>query len=193
MNHLESCILRELPAVLETPRLIVRAYQNGDGADLHAAIQRSLDHLSPWMPWVNPKQTLDAAEVYGRTMQAHWMLRTDFVFQIRRKSDQAFLGALGLHEPDWTTQSFTMGWWTTADGAGQGHATEAAQAVLDFGFAHLNAKRIWAGCDVDNAASERVMQKIGMALEGRFVNDGLKPDGRVRSSLRYAKVAKVAE
>lgn len=189
MNHLEDCVLKELPTAIETPRLIVRAYQNGDGADLHAAIQRSLDHLMPWMPWVNPAQTPAQSEVYGRNMQAQWIQRKDFVFQIRRKSDGHFIGALGLHEPNWAAQSFTMGWWTTSDGAGQGFATEAATAVLEFGFTHLQAKRIWAGCDVDNTASERVMQKLGMQREALFLNDDVKPDGRIRSSLRYAKLA----
>ncbi len=187
--NLLDCQLKTLPTQLQTPRLTVRACVNGDGADLHHAIQSSLDHLTRWMPWVNPQQTPQQSEAYCRNMQAHWILRKDFVFQMRHASDQRLLGALGLHDADWGVKSFMMGWWVSADAAGQGFATEAAQAVLDFGFEHLQASRIWASCDLNNTASERCMQKIGMQREGLLQNDSLTPAGALRSSLRYAKVA----
>lgn len=51
---------------------------------------------------------------------------------------------------------------------GRGFATEAAQAILDFGFAELDLHRILANCLAENKASARVLEKLGMRLEGRL-------------------------
>jgi RimJ/RimL family protein N-acetyltransferase len=50
---------------------------------------------------------------------------------------------------------------------GQGYATEAVQAVLDFGFTQLSHHRIWSWCIADNIGSARVLEKVGMQREGR--------------------------
>ena len=49
-----------------------------------------------------------------------------------------------------------------------GFATEAAHAVVDFGFSHLHVRRIWADCIADNTGSAHVLEKLGMKLEGRL-------------------------
>jgi len=50
---------------------------------------------------------------------------------------------------------------------GKGYATEALNRVLDFGFEDCNLHRIQAGCAVENIASIRVLEKVGMIKEGR--------------------------
>ena len=60
--------LLDLPQALRTPRLIVRAYRDGDGASLFAAIQRSRAHLTQWMGWVDNFKTIDDQEAYVRRM-----------------------------------------------------------------------------------------------------------------------------
>ena len=48
---------------------------------------------------------------------------------------------------------------------GQGYATEAAQALVDYAFQHLRLKRVIATTTYENAASMGVMRKIGMRIE----------------------------
>ena len=50
---------------------------------------------------------------------------------------------------------------------GKGYATEALNRVLDFGFDDCNLHRVQAGCAVENIASIRVLEKVGMIREGR--------------------------
>ncbi|GGO02708.1 GNAT family N-acetyltransferase [Saccharibacillus kuerlensis] len=50
---------------------------------------------------------------------------------------------------------------------GQGYATEAAAALAEFGFGHLELERIQARCFVKNGASLRVLEKIGMERQHR--------------------------
>jgi len=49
---------------------------------------------------------------------------------------------------------------------GRGFAVEAARAVLARAFA-LGQKRVWAGTDLENKASQRVMQRLGMRFDRR--------------------------
>ncbi len=54
------------------------------------------------------------------------------------------------------------------DHHGQGYATEAARALLGYGFEELDLHRIIATCQPENPASYRVMEKLGMRREGHF-------------------------
>ena len=51
---------------------------------------------------------------------------------------------------------------------GCGYATEAAAALLAFGFRELKLHRVWAQCIAENTASAHVLEKIGMRQEGRL-------------------------
>lgn len=63
--------------------------------------------------------------------------------------------------------TFEMGlfWAITPQRQGQGFASEAARAMIDYAFDHLRLKRIVATTQTANAASAAVMRKIGMTVE----------------------------
>ena len=71
---------------------------------------------------------------------------------------------------------------------GRGRAAEAAGLLLQLGFGQLGLSRIWATCDVENRASARVLEKIGMQREGRLRRN-LLIRGRWRDSYLYAILA----
>ena len=58
-----------------------------------------------------------------------------------------------------------IGWWLACDCWGQGFATEAAHAVLEFGFEQAGLEKIIAVTHRDNKASQRVAGRIGLAFE----------------------------
>jgi RimJ/RimL family protein N-acetyltransferase len=49
---------------------------------------------------------------------------------------------------------------------GHGYATEASAAILELGFRRLGFHRVWGKCHTQNAASAKVMEKLGMTHEG---------------------------
>ncbi|RLD28448.1 MAG: GNAT family N-acetyltransferase [Bacteroidetes bacterium] len=57
---------------------------------------------------------------------------------------------------------------------GKGYATESALAVLDYGFNELNIKTIFGAAEVDNMASNIVLQKIGLQFINEFHFEGVK-------------------
>ena len=60
---------------------------------------------------------------------------------------------------------YEVGWWLHPDSAGHGYATEAARALLDDVFAR-GLQDVWCGMYVDNDASARVAERLGLALLG---------------------------
>jgi [ribosomal protein S5]-alanine N-acetyltransferase len=73
---------------------------------------------------------------------------------IRKASDGATEGDIGYELAPWH--------W------GHGYASEAARAIVAFGFDTLGLHRIWAECVADNTASARVLEKLGLQKEGRL-------------------------
>lgn len=76
------------------------------------------------------------------------------------------IGDLHLEFLHTETREWEIGWFVRRDCWGQGYATEAARAMLDYAFKELHAHRIMAFCHVANARSVRVMEKLGMQRDG---------------------------
>jgi RimJ/RimL family protein N-acetyltransferase len=69
-----------------------------------------------------------------------------------------------------------LGYWIGRPFWGRGYATEAARAMLDFGFGSMGLNRIFAHHMRDNPASGRVLANIGMTREGVLSQHILKWD-----------------
>jgi RimJ/RimL family protein N-acetyltransferase len=85
------------------------------------------------------------------------------VFLIVRR-DATVLGACGLAER--TAESAELGYWLAFAFWGNGYATEAARAVIDYAFDDLGYEMLHAGARVSNPASRRVLEKCGFGWTG---------------------------
>lgn len=80
---------------------------------------------------------------------------------------QEVIGHIIFH-PWFAERTYEIGWVFHPAYHGRGYATEAARAVLAYGFESLRLHRIIATCQPENVASYRVMEKLGMRQEGFF-------------------------
>ena len=78
-----------------------------------------------------------------------------------------------------------LGYAIRADKWGHGYATDAAQALISYGFSELGLHRISAAIGPDNAVSITVVKKLGFTLEGR-IRDHVFTNGAWRDSLLYS-------
>jgi [ribosomal protein S5]-alanine N-acetyltransferase len=80
-------------------------------------------------------------------------------------------------------------WYLLDPGAwGRGLVTEAARALVEYGFRQLALHRIWASCLPENPASGRVLEKLGFRREG-LLRQNLRIHGEWRDSHLYAVLA----
>ena len=82
-----------------------------------------------------------------------------------------------------------LGWVIDPAHAGRGYATEAAGALLRICFEDLGLRRVIAQCFADNAASWRLMEKLGMRRETHTVRESLHRSGEWLDGLAYALLA----
>jgi len=80
-------------------------------------------------------------------------------------ADERQIGGIGLRIEDQHRHA-ELGYWLGVSYWGQGYATEAAQAMLRYGFQDLKLHRIFATHFKHNPASGSILKKIGMSYEG---------------------------
>ena len=87
-------------------------------------------------------------------------------FLITRAEDGEPLGTVLIWCIDEPIREWEVGWGLSQEHTGRGIASEAARALLEFGFKELKVHRIQANCNANNIASEKMMERIGMKKEG---------------------------
>lgn len=162
MNMLASPLAGELP-VLETPRLLLRMLRLDDAADMYEyACDLEIAHNGLWLPFETLQDSIDDIEETLEGYRRHELLD----WAVQHKADRKMIGRLGLHSHHPRDRRAEIGYAYNRHYYGQGIATEAARAVLEFGFTTLQLNRIGARALPDNAASIRVLVKLGMQFEG---------------------------
>lgn len=79
-----------------------------------------------------------------------------------------------------------IGWMFHRAHRGKGYASEAAHALMDYGFSNLGIHRIIATCDPRNIPSVRIMEKLGMRREANFIDSVILEDGEWHDEYLYA-------
>jgi [ribosomal protein S5]-alanine N-acetyltransferase len=153
---------------LRTPRLRLRPFTEADGDALFAL--HSNAHVLRY--WDSPPWTERARA--DRFIAACRQLAEDGTgarLAIDLASDGTFVGwcALARWNPDY--RSAALGYCLGDAAWGQGYATEAAHAVLQWAFDTLDLNRVQAETDTRNAASARVLEKLGFVREGTLRED----------------------
>lgn len=82
-----------------------------------------------------------------------------------------------------------LGWILDPDHTGHGYATEAVRELLRHCFQDLGVRRVTAVCFLDNGASWRLMERVGMRRELHGVRDALHRSGRWLDTVGYAMLA----
>lgn len=161
---------------LRTERLRLRDLADEDYEAVHS--YASDPEVVRYMPW-GPNTEQDTRDFLARAQaSAAAEPRMGYELAVVTLDDDRLVGAAGLHIGPEDFQAM-LGYCYHSRAWGHGYATEAARALVDFGFGVLLLHRIWAGCDTDNGASARVLEKLGMTLEGR-----LREDAKIRGEFR---------
>lgn len=94
--------------------------------------------------------------------------RTKFQLAIMLPSNGQLIGNCGVRMKAADAREADIGYELDPRYWGHGYATEAARALLAFGFEELGLHRIWAWCIAENSSSVHVLEQIGMRQEGRL-------------------------
>ena len=169
---------------LRTARLRLRPFTEADREALFA-LHSDAHLLRYWdaPPWSEPSR----AERFIAACRQMADEGTGARLAMDRVSDGVFVGwcSLSRWNPDY--RSATMGYILDAAAWGHGYATEAGRALLEWAFDALALNRVQAETDTRNAASARVLEKLGFVREGTLREDCIV-NGEVSDSWVYGLI-----
>lgn len=148
---------------IHTTRLLLRPFRMADAPEVRQLASE----------YEIAANTLRIPHPYELAMAEKWIAgqkealeeERELVWAVTQKDDHLLVGSVGLI----LTMQFNqaeLGYWIGKPHWNNGYASEAAAAVIEFGFKKLNLHRIYAHTLSRNPASGRVLQKIGMRHEG---------------------------
>lgn len=147
--------------IIETERLIIRPFRQGDGADLFAYLRA---------PTATCFLSLKLADLAAAEIEATRRSNDASSVAICLKQTGQVIGDLfggaGADEEDETA---SVGWNLNPHFSGKGYAFEAASAFFDDLFRTQGFRRLYAYVEDHNTTSRRLCEKLGMRPEGLFV------------------------
>jgi RimJ/RimL family protein N-acetyltransferase len=169
---------------IETARLLLRPFEADDLESLHAI--HSDAGVARWL-YNEPRTLAETRELLGHKLGAgalraegDWLAAAAVV-----RETGELVADISLHWASEPHRQGELGFLVHPAHQGQGYATEAALAILDFAFGELGLHRVIGKLEARNAASERVLEKLGMRREAHLVeNEWVK--GEWQSELVYA-------
>jgi ribosomal-protein-alanine N-acetyltransferase len=152
--------------IRQTSNLFIRELTKSDITNIH-----DLHSL----PQTDEFNTLGIPESISTTEKivAEWITaqlqqpRVSYTFCIEHTNTKEFIGLIGMKmgKPKYLTAEI---WYKLHPSQWKkGFATDALNKLLHFAFTELKLHRIEAGCAVENIASVKVLEKVGMIREGR--------------------------
>lgn len=173
-----------LPTEFVTERLRMRRFRAGDESWIYE--YASDPEVTRYMDWPAHRDLADSV-AYIEAMDAGWSTGGEYAWAVTL-ADGSPLGAIGGSGIDYKV---SFGYVFARAAWGNGYATEVATALVGLLARIPVVQRIWATCDVDNAASARVLQKAGLECEGVLRKWKIRPNlpgMPARDSLMFSKL-----
>ena len=151
--------------MIETKRLIIRRFTPKDANDVYEACNDfEMVKTTLGLPW---PYTKEMAEGWISKVQEREQDGSSYEYAICFKENpNKVIGCVSLMDIHPRAKRAEMGYWVARKFWKQGVATEAAKAMLDFGFDKLDLHSVVARYFDINPASGRVMEKCGMTYVG---------------------------
>lgn len=189
MAFLRSITTNNTAPTIRGSRVMLRAPAIADFQQWARLRDDSRSFLTPWEP-IWPADDLTKMAFRRRIKRYTREIRagTGYPFFIFSPDGETLLGGLTLAQVQrGVTQSGVLGYWMGAGHAGKGLMSAAVRALIGFAFDTLHLNRIEAACLPHNAASIRLLEKVGFAREG-YARRYLCIDGRWQDHLLYGLV-----
>jgi ribosomal-protein-alanine N-acetyltransferase len=159
------------PETLDTPRLQLRRPRLGDAPVIYETYAG--DPLVTRYLIGRPHAAVTETQEFLQRCEAAWQEGFASPWVILRRRDNRLMGMI---EALFNGHRVELGYVLGRPFWGEGYMTEAAGAVVRWALDLAHIYRVWAVCDIDNIASARVLEKIGMAKEGVLKRWNIHPN-----------------
>jgi RimJ/RimL family protein N-acetyltransferase len=171
---------------IETARMSLRCLEPKHADLVSRAVEQSLDHLRPWMPWAKYEPSSEHHRLERlRTNRGHFDLGSDYTYGLFDKAGQTLFGIAALKLGP-VIDERELGYWLHVAHTGKGLMHEAALALLRVGFDLESLDAIEVRVDPDNERSARVALRLGFQGPTLDLLSATGPDGDKRDAHVYS-------
>ena len=168
---------------IKTDRLLIREFLETDLASIH--VYASKEEVTRYVPF-SPNSETDTKEFLTRAMAFQAQdPRNHYELAVILQENGTLIGGCGIHISNPLQREGFIGHCYDTTYWNKGYATEAGNALLQFGFGQLKLHRIYATCFPENFGSAKVLEKLGIQKEGRL-REHMLQRGQWRDSLQYS-------
>ncbi|MBD3414484.1 MAG: GNAT family N-acetyltransferase [Candidatus Aminicenantes bacterium] len=164
MSYFSRAFNLKIPERLETDRLYIRPFENKDWEPFFSFMRDEV--ATQYLSFIKEQKTYQGAEeLFHLILERYGKENQIFVLAVIRKSDDQYVGAVGLLPVEGGTDaevfySLIPKYW------GKGYATEATHRLFAYVFSESDINRIVASIYPMNKASEKVAKRVGMIYKG---------------------------
>jgi RimJ/RimL family protein N-acetyltransferase len=156
---------------IEVDELVIRPYRPDDARELMEAVSDSIEHLRPWMPWIQfEPQDIHDKRTLIKSFSEEWESRTGFTMGIFL--GDRVVGGTGFHVRG-PNDSLEIGYWVRKGHTRQRIAVRSSAALTEEAFQHSEIDRVFINHDEANIASEGVPLSLGFSLFAREPREAL--------------------
>jgi len=173
------------PQTLKTERLKLRKVKLSDAEAIFRQYAQDPE-VTRYVSW-RAHHSLDETREYVRMCLLAWDVGKAYHWAIERLEDKQVIGMVIARI---VGEKWELGFVLARAYWGKGYMTEAVRGLVAWALKQKEIYRVWAGCDTDNVASARVMEKAGMQREGTLRRWSVHPNLSLepRDSYCYAIV-----
>ncbi len=153
-------------SILIDDDLLLRSYKLEDAAELFRCVDRSRQHLRPFLNWVDQTTQVEHSLQFIQMSLAQQNAGEAVAMGIFLQQEHRLIGGIGLHHWHRNEQRAQIGYWITSEFAGQGLMTRSARRFVEFAFRKLELNKIEIHCLSRNTRSLALAGRLGFQVEG---------------------------
>lgn len=142
----------------------------GDATSIFEQYAQDPD-VTRYLIW-RPHKRIEETRDFLRRCISFWKSGVAFPWVLIQKKDNRLVGMVEIRVDGHRVE---LGYVLARPYWGNGYMAEAVRAIIDWVLSRDELYRVWAVCDVENRASARVLEKVGMQREGLLRRWGIHP------------------
>lgn len=163
-NDTRGVLIRPSPLLVVDDQLSLSILSLSDAREIFKLVDENRIYLRKTLPWLDEVNSLDEQISYISHCISDYELYKGIMYSV--SSDGDIIGTIALNSIDYENRSCGVGYWVSEEFAGKGIATRCCSRLIDHCFNDLNLHRFVLEAAIENIASCRVAEKLGLRLEG---------------------------
>lgn len=179
----------------ENIALLIKPFEESNAEEIFTAVQTSIENLLPFMEWAHNENSISGQRERLKESRKDYFEGKEYQLAVFDYKTGEFLISSGWHKgKNLNYKSLEIGYWTCLKYCNKGLATLVTQILVVGGFDFMGSDRIEIGCNKENLASRKVIEKCNFKFEGEIRNYFQEPTvamvqngySTCRTYLRYA-------